>query len=134
MENVKKPHPVDIEVGRLVLLRRKMIGMSQSTLGAVLGVTFQQVQKYERGTNRIGSSRLSHIAQILGVPVSHFFPEASAAENRHDATAANDPLMAFLDTDEGHKLNIAFAKIGSTTIRKKVVALVTAILQAPEEP
>lgn len=133
MENVKKPHPVDVEVGKRILLRRKMIGMSQSTLGAALGITFQQVQKYERGANRVGSSRLSHIAQILGVPVSHFFPEASASDNKNGVPVTNDPVMAFLETEEAQKLNIAFAKIASPLIRKRVVTLVTAISQAPEE-
>ena len=99
--NTKKPHPVDVEVGKRILLRRKMIGMSQGTLGTALGITFQQVQKYEKGTNRVGSSRLSHIAQILGVPVSYFFGELSAADNKDDSIALNDPVMAFLATDEG---------------------------------
>ena len=131
MQNVKKPHPVDVEVGKRILLRRKMIGMSQSTLGAALGITFQQVQKYERGTNRVGSSRLSHIAQVLGVPVSYFFPEASAPESRDASAVVNDPVMAFLGTEEGQRLNIAFGKIASPSVRKRVVALVTAISQVP---
>ncbi|MDH0615599.1 MULTISPECIES: helix-turn-helix transcriptional regulator [unclassified Agrobacterium] len=131
--NTKKPHPVDVEVGKRILLRRKMIGMSQGTLGTALGITFQQVQKYEKGTNRVGSSRLSHIAQILGVPVSYFFGELSAADNKDDSIALNDPVMAFLATDEGRQLNIAFGKISSPAIRKRVVGLVAAISKGVDE-
>jgi len=131
--NTKKPHPVDVEVGKRILLRRKMIGMSQGTLGTALGITFQQVQKYEKGTNRVGSSRLSNIAQILGVPVSYFFGELSAADNKDDSIALNDPVMAFLATDEGRQLNIAFGKISSPAIRKRVVGLVAAISKGVDE-
>lgn len=131
--NTKKPHPVDVEVGKRILLRRKMIGMSQGTLGTALGITFQQVQKYEKGTNRVGSSRLSHIAQILGVPVSYFFGELSAADNKDNSIALNDPVMAFLATDEGRQLNIAFGKISSPAIRKRVVGLVAAISKGVDE-
>ena len=131
--NTKKPHPVDVEVGKRILLRRKMIGMSQGTLGTALGITLQQVQKYEKGTNRVGSSRLSHIAQILGVPVSYFFGELSAADNKDDSIALNDPVMAFLATDEGRQLNIAFGKISSPAIRKRVVGLVAAISKGVDE-
>ena len=67
------PHPVDVHVGNRVRLRRTLLGMSQEKLGDALGLTFQQVQKYERGTNRISSSRLYHISLIFGVPVSDFF-------------------------------------------------------------
>ena len=131
--NTKKPHPVDVQVGKRILLRRKMIGMSQGTLGTALGITFQQVQKYEKGTNRVGSSRLSNIAQILGVPVSYFFGELSAADNKDDSIALNDPVMAFLATDEGRQLNIAFGKISSPAIRKRVVGLVAAISKGVDE-
>ncbi len=131
--NTKKPHPVDVEDGKRILLRRKMIGMSQGTLGTALGITFQQVQKYEKGTNRVGSSRLSNIAQILGVPVSYFFGELSAADNKDDSIALNDPVMAFLATDEGRQLNIAFGKISSPAIRKRVVGLVAAISKGVDE-
>ena len=69
------PNPVDVHVGRRVRLRRTLLGMSQEMLGNALRLTFQQVQKYERGVNRIGSSRLYHLSQILDVPVSYFFDE-----------------------------------------------------------
>ena len=76
MANKKQPNPVDIHVGGRVRLRRMMLGMSQEKLGDHLGITFQQIQKYEKGTNRIGASRLQHIARVLTVPVAFFFEDA----------------------------------------------------------
>jgi transcriptional regulator with XRE-family HTH domain len=75
-ENKKKPNPIDIHVGSRIRLRRTMLGMSQEKLGESLGITFQQIQKYEKGTNRVGASRLQNIAGILNVPVSFFFEDA----------------------------------------------------------
>lgn len=77
-QSIKSPHPVDVEVGRRVRLQRNIIGMDQSTLPEALGVSFQQVQKYEKGTDRVGSSRLSQIAQALRVPISYFFADHNA--------------------------------------------------------
>jgi len=74
----ERPHPVDIHVGGRVRLRRTMLGMSQEKLGEALGLTFQQVQKYERGTNRIGSSRLFELSKVLDVPITFFFDEMPA--------------------------------------------------------
>lgn len=71
-ENKKKPNPIDIHVGSRIRLRRTMLGMSQEKLGESLGITFQQIQKYEKGTNRVGASRLQNISAILNVPVSFF--------------------------------------------------------------
>ena len=79
MANKKQPNPIDIHVGSRVRLRRMMLGMSQERLGESLGITFQQIQKYEKGTNRIGASRLQHIARVLSVPVSFFFEDAPGA-------------------------------------------------------
>src|SRR6185295_18520764 len=79
MANKKQPNPIDIHVGSRVRLRRMMLGMSQERLGEHLGITFQQIQKYEKGTNRIGASRLQHIARVLTVPVSFFFEDAPGA-------------------------------------------------------
>ena len=76
----KSPNPTDKHVGARVRMRRMMLSMSQEKLGDALGLTFQQVQKYEKGSNRIGASRLQHIAQILQVPVSFFFEGGPAAE------------------------------------------------------
>src|SRR5271165_2241955 len=76
MASKKQPNPIDIHVGSRVRLRRMMLGMSQEKLGENLGITFQQIQKYEKGTNRIGASRLQHIARVLSMPVSYFFEGA----------------------------------------------------------
>src|SRR5262249_5307405 len=80
----KVPNPTDQHVGSRVRMRRKMLAMSQQKLGAALGLTFQQVQKYERGANRIGASRLQQISQILQVPVAFFFEGAPNALAPHD--------------------------------------------------
>jgi transcriptional regulator with XRE-family HTH domain len=74
----KQPNQIDIDVGNKIRLRRRLTGMSQTALGTALGITFQQVQKYEKGTNRVGASRLSDMARILGVPVSYFFEDGQA--------------------------------------------------------
>ena len=81
IENKKKPNPIDIHVGSRIRLRRNMLGMSQEKLGENLGITFQQIQKYEKGTNRVGASRLQAIASILVVPVAFFFEDAPGREN-----------------------------------------------------
>ena len=90
----KEPNPVDKHVGSRVRMRRLMLSMSQEKLGDALGITFQQVQKYEKGTNRIGASRLQHIANILRAPVATFFEGAPGAGygSRRDVDA---PLRAF---------------------------------------
>ena len=75
-ESKKKPNPIDTHVGSRVRLRRTMLGMSQEKLGEALGITFQQVQKYEKGSNRIGASRLQNISDVLNVPVAYFFEDA----------------------------------------------------------
>lgn len=132
-KNAKEPHPVDIEVGRRIKLQRKILGMSQNTLAEALGITFQQVQKYEKGANRVGSSRLSNIARILGVPVSYFFESGANGEgNAVDGTAILDPVMSLLETEEGRALNAAFVRISSAEVRKRVVGLVSALSKAEE--
>ena len=80
MANKKQPNPIDIHVGSRVRLRRMMLGMSQEKLGESLGITFQQIQKYEKGTNRVSASRLQGIARLLSVPVSYFFEDLAAAD------------------------------------------------------
>ena len=82
------PHPTDVRVGRLLRERRLELGISQERLGALLGVTYQQVQKYERGTNRIGSSRLHELCRILGVRASYFFDEPASTSQGLGAMAA----------------------------------------------
>ena len=127
----KKPNPVDTHVGSRVRLRRMLLGMSQERLGESMGLTFQQVQKYEKGVNRIGASRLFQISKILDVPVQFFFEEAPHAEAgtaRGMAEADSETfILEFLNSREGLELNRAFVKIANSKVRKSVVDLVRAV-------
>ena len=127
----KKPNPVDQHVGSRVRLRRMLLGMSQERLGESMGLTFQQVQKYEKGVNRIGASRLFQISKILDVPVQFFFEEAPHAETRATPGLAESDsetfILEFLNSREGLELNRAFVKIADPKVRKSVVDLVRAL-------
>ncbi|MGD9766815.1 MAG: helix-turn-helix domain-containing protein [Pseudolabrys sp.] len=117
------PNPIDQHVGSRVRMRRMMIEMSQEKLGVALDLTFQQIQKYEKGTNRIGASRLQQIATVLQVPVSFFF--AGLPEN---GDPADDPAAVavrdFLASSDGLALVRAFPRIRTQQLRSRVVALV----------
>lgn len=126
------PNPVDVHVGARVRLRRTLVGMSQDKLGQALGLTFQQVQKYERGSNRIGSSRLYQLGQILDVPVSHFFdemPEDIAASQRgHGARGLADQAQQPYGDDsltrrETLELARAYYRITDPKVRKQLFEL-----------
>ena len=128
----KKPNPVDTHVGSRVRLRRMLLGMSQERLGDSMGLTFQQVQKYEKGVNRIGASRLFQISKILDVPVQFFFEEAPYAGEAGKAPGLAEAdsegfILEFLNSREGLELNRAFVKIGDAKVRKSVVDLVRAL-------
>ncbi len=124
----KRPNDVDVYVGSRVRMRRKMLGMSQEKLGDQLGITFQQIQKYEKGTNRVGASRLQNISEILDVPVSFFFPPSESSESPSDGSLYDQKaLMEFLATSEGIELNKAFSQIHDTKVRRQVIALVRSI-------
>lgn len=130
-ENKKKPNPIDIHVGSRIRLRRTMLGMSQEKLGESLGITFQQIQKYEKGTNRVGASRLQNISGILNVPVSFFFEDAPGdqavgASGMAEASSSNY-VVDFLSSSEGLQLNRAFVKIGDPKVRRRIVDLVKAL-------
>jgi transcriptional regulator with XRE-family HTH domain len=128
----KAPNPTDKHVGSRVRMRRMMLSMSQEKLGDALGLTFQQVQKYEKGTNRIGASRLQQIAQILQVQVSFFFEGAPSAITigRHEGLSeAPSPAYVsdFLATSDGLALTKAFMKIRDAKLRRRIVDLVEQI-------
>jgi transcriptional regulator with XRE-family HTH domain len=128
----KAPNPTDKHVGSRVRMRRMMLGMSQEKLGDALGLTFQQVQKYEKGTNRIGASRLQQIAHILQVPVSFFFEGAPSVQTsgRHEGlTEAPSPAYVsdFLATSDGLALTKAFMRISDAKLRRRIVDLVEQI-------
>jgi transcriptional regulator with XRE-family HTH domain len=130
--NKKSPNPVDIHVGARIRLRRNMIGLSQEKLGESLGITFQQIQKYEKGMNRVGASRLQAIANILNVPVTFFFddmPGQSDKPRGFEEENETTYVVGFLNSSEGIQLARAFAKIGDAKIRRKVLDLVRTLGQ-----
>ncbi|HWE74630.1 MAG TPA: helix-turn-helix transcriptional regulator [Stellaceae bacterium] len=129
-----KPNPVDIHVGSRVRLRRTLLGMSQEKLGDALGLTFQQVQKYERGANRVGASRLYDLSRVLDVPVSYFFEEfgdASAAQNAAGESTAGDPYQSNpMMKRETLELVRAYLKIADPQIKRRVFELTKALASA----
>ncbi|KQX16070.1 helix-turn-helix domain-containing protein [Ensifer adhaerens] len=132
--NTKAPSQIDVFVGSRVRMRRLMAGLSQEKLADGLGITFQQVQKYEKGTNRIGASRLQAIADILGVHPSFFFQEGEdpAGARNGDTTREPSEISSFVSSKEGIALNRAFLKITDPVLRKKIISLVAAVAQTPE--
>jgi len=128
----KTPNPTDKHVGSRVRMRRMMLSMSQEKLGGALGLTFQQVQKYEKGTNRIGASRLQQISHILQVPVAFFFEGAPAPHGQTDgAMTAPSPTYVsdFLATSDGLALTKAFMRIKEPRLRRRIVDLVEEIAE-----
>lgn len=136
------PHPVDVHVGSRVRLRRTMLGMSQEKLGEAVGLTFQQIQKYERGANRIGCSRIYQFSSILGVPVAFFFQDmptdvlapaqksASAGMADHDQAALEDDPLSRQETLE---LVRAYYRIQDGGVRKRVFDLMLSMANLPVE-
>jgi transcriptional regulator with XRE-family HTH domain len=121
----KQANPVDTQVGNRVRIRRMLIGMSQEKLGDMLGLTFQQVQKYEKGVNRIGAGRLYEISRILGVPIDFFYEGVAPEGGVSDSSAA--PVMEFVSSGEGLQLSLAFMKIKDPKVRKRVLELVKSL-------
>lgn len=121
----KVPNPIDVHVGSRVRFRRTMMGMSQEKLGDSLGITFQQVQKYEKGTNRVGASRLQNIASILNVPISFFFEETAfqAGEGPNELS----DISMFISSSEGLALNKAFMSIPDPAVRQNIVKLAKSV-------
>jgi transcriptional regulator with XRE-family HTH domain len=124
----KAPNPTDKHVGARVRMRRMMLSMSQEKLGDALGLTFQQVQKYEKGANRIGASRLQQIANILQVPVAFFFegapsPEAHPTDGIGELLSPNY-VSDFLATSDGLALTKSFMQIKNPKLRRRIVDLV----------
>lgn len=135
--NARRPNPIDSHVGSRVRLRRMLLGMSQEKLGEHLGLTFQQVQKYEKGVNRIGASRLFDIAQVLAVPVQFFYDEAPTS-GAAPAGFAEQPtesyVVDFLGSRDGLELNKAFVRIQDPAVRRAIVDLVRALAGDSREP
>src|SRR6202046_4567138 len=125
--STKAPNPVDRYVGSRVRMRRIMLGMSQEKLGDALGLTFQQVQKYEKGTNRVGASRIQQISEILRVPVSFLFEGGpSGTTNTEEFSEGTSPAYVsdFLVTSEGLALTRAFTRLTDAKVRRRIVDLV----------
>ncbi|MGE5148150.1 MAG: helix-turn-helix domain-containing protein [Candidatus Eiseniibacteriota bacterium] len=136
-----RPRPVDVHVGSRVRLRRTMLGMSQEKLGAAIGLTFQQVQKYERGANRIGASRLFELSKVLDVPVSFFFDdmasEVAGSSGGHAAAGLAEDGPAYeadtLAKRETLELVRAYYKIKNPKVRKRVFELTKVLAKSEED-
>jgi len=125
----KQANPIDVQVGNRVRIRRMLIGMSQERLGDLLGLTFQQVQKYEKGVNRIGAGRLFEMSRILNVPVDFFYEGVNAAPAHPGEEGQGPPVMEFVSSGEGLQLSLAFMKIKDAKVRKRVLDLVKSLAE-----
>ena len=126
----KAPNPTDQHIGSRVRMRRKMLAMSQEQLAEALGITYQQVQKNEKGTNRIGASRLQQISHILQVPVTFFFEGAPNAAAPHDSSGSALSMAQiddFVSDSDGLRLIGAFMRIDNAALRRRIVMLVQEI-------
>jgi transcriptional regulator with XRE-family HTH domain len=136
----KQATNLDVYIGTKVRFRRGLIEMSQERLGDLLGLTFQQVQKYEKGVNRIGAGRLFEIARILGVNVEYFYEgieeqlgKASRGFAEESEMPPVPPVMEFASSSEGIQLNSAFIKIKDPKIRKQVLDLVKSLADGADK-
>ncbi len=128
----KQANPIDIQVGNRVRIRRMLIGMSQERLGDLLGLTFQQVQKYEKGVNRIGAGRLFEVSRILNVPVDFFYEGVATQLTGQPGMSEPEgapPVMEFVSSGEGLQLSLAFMKIKDSKVRKRVLDLVKSLAE-----
>ncbi|MEO1282073.1 MAG: helix-turn-helix transcriptional regulator [Pseudomonadota bacterium] len=133
-KSARRSNPVDAHVGSRVRLRRMLLGMSQEKLGESLGLTFQQVQKYEKGVNRIGASRLFELSRVLDVPVQFFYDElqskdvpASNFATGFAEKSGESYVVEFLSTREGLELNKAFFRIKDQRVRRSIVELIRSL-------
>jgi len=125
----RSPNPIDLHVGGRIRMRRKVLGVSQERLAEALGLTFQQVQKYERGSNRVSASKLYEIARFLGSPISYFF-EGLADPTSGEAAVVDGPeqmMHDFLMTSEGLELAAVFPKIPRGRVRRRVLDLIRSL-------
>ena len=135
------PNPIDVHVGSRVRLRRTLLGLSQEKLGEALGLTFQQVQKYERGANRIGASRLFDLSRVLDVPISFFYDDmssnTSAKSPRNIVSLADQAVEPFepdpLAKRETLELVRAYYRIKEPAVRKRILGLTKALANADDQ-
>ena len=132
---VKNPNPIDRHVGGRVRMRRLIVRISEEKLGEALGITFQQVQKYEKGTNRIGASRLQQIAEVLRVPIEFFFEGVPHVTSQGVIASDVAPgyMADFLSTSEGVQLTRAFVRITDPNVRRRLISLVKAMAEDESE-
>jgi transcriptional regulator with XRE-family HTH domain len=132
----KSTGTIDKEIGSRMRMRRMLIGMSQEKLGEMLGLTFQQVQKYEKGTNRISVSRMIDIAHVLGVDIHFFFEGLTGGKKAGGVAEPPQPAFVsdFMATQEGHQLMRAFTRIGNPKMRRSVVQLAASLADVEGEP
>src|SRR5215213_7476656 len=127
----ERPNPIDVRVGARLRLRRNMLGLSQEKLGEMIGLTFQQVQKYERGANRIGASRLHELSRVLDVPISFFFDDTDPVRAPAMGGFAEPPAEAFesdpLRKPETLELVRAYFSIEDTAVRRRLLDLAKAL-------
>ena len=128
MRTPKKPDPVDVEVGQRIRILRLQSRLSQTALADQLGVTFQQVQKYERGVNRVGAGRLTKIAKALGVPVSAFFGAHDAGALEHTARGTVNSPLKLLTLPGALRLLLAYGCLNDGTMRRSIVQMVENIV------
>ena len=125
--SVKRPDPVDVEVGHRIRIERLSRGLSQTALANQLGVTFQQVQKYEKGVNRVGAGRLTKIAEVLGVPVGTFFGGKEILAGEGQAKVGEASPLKLLTVSGAFRLLRAYAEIEDSNLRRSIVDLVEQI-------
>jgi transcriptional regulator with XRE-family HTH domain len=128
MPERKPPNPIDAHVGSRLRMRRIMLGMSQEKLATAFGLTFQQVQKYEKGVNRMGASRLQHAAEILQVSVPFFFEGAPGEHELSETAPSPDYVNEFVSSEDGLRLIKAFMRIARPVVRHRIVDLVQEIV------
>jgi transcriptional regulator with XRE-family HTH domain len=132
------PNPIDVRVGARLRLRRNMLGLSQEKLGEAIGLTFQQVQKYERGANRIGASRLHELSRVLDVPISFFFDDTDPVRAPAMGGFAEPPAETFdsdpLRKQETIELVRAYFSIEDPTVRRRLLDLAKALATGAEPP
>lgn len=135
--NSRRANAIDVHVGSRVRLRRMVLGMSQEKLGEQLGLTFQQVQKYEKGVNRIGAGRLFDLSHVLGVAIQFFYEDAPAyqidgvSHGGFAERSGDNDIVDFMATREGLELNKAFVRISDARVRRSLIELIRSLAEAP---
>jgi len=138
-QKADKPNPIDVQVGSRVRLRRNMLGLSQEKLGEAIGLTFQQVQKYERGANRIGASRLHELSRVLDVPVAFFFDDVDPVRAPAIPGGFAEPPAEAFESDplrrpETVELVDAYFAIDDAAVRRRLLDLAKALAAESERP